>query len=141
MEDRVPSKVELLISYGQLQQRAGVLLLQSDAYKNQGDLASARTAFDELIAILNEQLRVAQTNNAHYPDSPFDLPPIAGPLLNAMLTQADVCEALADWEKAEALRKAALEISRLGNYAEAERAPVPCWSAFRRRGRTPRLSL
>ena len=82
MEDRVPSKVELLMAYGQLQQRAGVLLMQSDAYKNQGDLASAHIAFDELIATLNEQLRVAQTNNVHYPDSPFDLPSIVDPLLS-----------------------------------------------------------
>ena len=124
MEDQVPSKFELLMGYGQLQLQAGVLLMQSDAYKNQGDLASANTAFDELIASLKEQLRVARTNNAHYPDSPFDLPTIVDPLLNAMLTQADVCETLANWEKAESLRKTALEISEqyLPPESTAERA-------------------
>jgi CHAT domain-containing protein/tetratricopeptide (TPR) repeat protein len=107
MDEGIPSKTDILLAYARVGQNIAALLFQSDAHKNAGDLPAALAAYDALIAALKQQLQIALLNNGYYPDSPFELPPIVDPLLNTILTQADVCEALADWDRAEALRNEA----------------------------------
>jgi CHAT domain-containing protein len=123
MDEPIPSKVEILLKSVELQQRAMALLFSSDAYKDRGDLPAAVTAYEQLIAALGGQLDLALQNNRYYPESPIEIPPIANPLLNAMLTEADVLEALGHLPQAEARREAALQLSEtyLGQQGEAER--------------------
>lgn len=111
MNARIPSKPDILFAFFQLQQQASKLLFSGEGYKNKGDLGAALVAYEQLIVTLQQQLELAELNNQHYPDSPFDILPIVHPLLNAMLVQADVFEALGDLEKAEKAREEAMRIS------------------------------
>jgi len=123
MNDRVLPKSEILTGLFQLQQRYSALLFQSEEYKNQGNLDAAIAAYDELITVLSQQLELVLLNNSHYPDSPFDIPPIVDPLLNAMTVQADLFEVVGNFEKAEELREKAISLSaeHLSKFATAER--------------------
>jgi CHAT domain-containing protein len=111
MREEIPDKTQILLAYAQAGQAVAPLMFQSDALKNQGNLPAARQAYDQLISVLKQQLQIVLLNNQHYPDSPYDLPPILEPLLNAMQIQADLCDALADWERAEALREESLALA------------------------------
>jgi CHAT domain-containing protein/predicted negative regulator of RcsB-dependent stress response len=107
----VPSKLELLMAIFEPQKRAARLMLESDALKNAGKLREAVPAYDQLIAALEKQLELAELNNQHYADSPFEVQPIVSQLVDALLTQADVIEALGDLQKAESVRERALCLS------------------------------
>ena len=84
------SKLDILQKFFQLQQKATGLLLESDSKKNRGELTAAMADYDELIITLRKQLELALHNNSLYPESPFEIPLIVGPLINAMLTLSDV---------------------------------------------------
>lgn len=112
MDREVPSKAGILFAFLQLQQKASTLLFSSEGYKNQGELDAALVAYEQLITTLRRQLELAELNNLHYTDSPFDIPPILDPLLNAMLVQADVFEAVGNLEKGEELREQTILLSK-----------------------------
>ena len=105
------------------------MLFNSEQYKNKGDLSAAIVAYEQLTATLKQQFELAELNNLHYPDSPFDILPIVNPLLNAMLVKADVFEAEGDLEKAEEAREEAMRISEKYlsqvDVAERERQRAP----------------
>lgn len=111
MNNHVPSKIEILGTFMNLQFRATPLLFTSDSQKSAGHLKEAVESYRQLIGVFRQQLEVAELNNRHYPDTPFDLPPIVGPLLNAQLTLADVLEGLGEHREAEALRDEAVTLS------------------------------
>lgn len=111
MKKGIPSKSEILIENFQLQRASAAFLFQSEQYKNEGDLDSALTAYERLIDTLNEQIKLARLNNEHYPDTPLDVTLIVNPMLDAMMTLADVVETTGDIEKAEELREKAIALS------------------------------
>lgn len=76
----------------------------SDRQKSSGSLKEAADSYRQLIDVLHQQMEVVTLNNCHYADTPFELPPIVEPLLNAQLTLADVLEGLGEHRQAEALR-------------------------------------
>ena len=49
-----PSKYEILQKLSQLQGQLPILMVQSEQYKNSGDIVAARVTYDELIAILSQ---------------------------------------------------------------------------------------
>jgi len=111
MKEGIPSKYEILIETFQLQQASPALLLQSEQYKNEGNLDAAITAYGQLIDNFKEQIKLAMLNNEHYPDTPLDVTLLVNPMLNAMMTLADVNETMGDLEKAEELREKAIALS------------------------------
>jgi len=111
MSEKIPTKLEILSAFISLQSRATSLLFTSDRQKSSGSLKEAAESYRQLIDVLHQQMEVAILNNRHYADTPFDLPPIVEPLLNAQLTLADVLEGLGEHRKAEALRDDAVILS------------------------------
>jgi tetratricopeptide (TPR) repeat protein len=82
----------------------------SQLQKN-GEFNSAVEAYDRLIGTSKEQLQMALLHNQHYQHA-IDIYPIVQPLLNAMFVQADILESTKNLQKAERLRKEALELSQ-----------------------------
>ena len=111
MSEKIPTKLEILSVFISLQSRATSLLFTSDRQKSSGSIKEAAESYRQLIDILRQQMEVATLNNRHYADTPFDLPPIVEPLLNAQLTLADVWEGLGEHRQAEALRDDAITLS------------------------------
>ena len=108
MSEKTPTKLEILSAFASLQSRAMSLLFTSDRQKSAGSLEEAAESYRQLIEVLQQQMEIARLNNRHYPDTPFELPPIVEPLLNAQLTLADVLEGLGEHRRAEALRDEAV---------------------------------
>lgn len=119
----IPSKMELLLAIFQLQQRASALLSSSEDLKNRGDLLHATPECEQLADALRRQLELSETHNRYYPNSPFELQPVARSLINTLMVQADLVEAKRDLRRAEALREEALRLSAgyLGEVDTAER--------------------
>lgn len=106
------AKLKALIELGQLQIKVGGLLVQAEMAKASGDYATAHAVYEEYIANTRTYLQAALDHNSQFPQSPFDIPPIAQPLVNALMVHADIVQALGDRTAAEALRKEALAVSR-----------------------------
>ncbi len=111
MSESVPSKLEILGAFMALQSRATPLLFTSDSQKSSGRLKEAAESYRQLIEVLRQEINIAELNNRHYPETPFDLPPIVEPLLNAQLTLADVLEGLGERQQAETFRDEAVTLS------------------------------
>jgi CHAT domain-containing protein len=111
MNDGAPSKLDILGAFITLQSRATPLLFMSESQKSSGYLKEAAESYRQLTEVLRQQLEIAELNNRHFPETPFDLPPIVEPLVNAQLTLADVMEALRDHRGADALRDKAVTLS------------------------------
>lgn len=103
-----PSKEQLLFAMLPLQQAATGLLLKAEMLKMQGDLPAAIEAYEQLISNSRAYLALAEQNNSLYPESPFDIPPLGNPILDALLTQADLLEIIGDRARAEAQREEAV---------------------------------
>lgn len=118
-----PLKSEILLQYSKLQEQLPILMVQSEQYKNAGNLVATQAAYDQLIAITSQQLELERLNNLHYPDSPFELSSTVNTLLNFLLMQADVLETLREFDRAEELRTKAAALSKeyLSPSAQAER--------------------
>lgn len=84
-------------------------MLKSEALKNAGRLQDAAAAYDELIIALGQQLEL---NNQLYGESLAETRPIISQLISALLTQADVVEALGDLLKAEGIRDRSIGLSQ-----------------------------
>ncbi len=115
-------KLKSLHDLFQLQKQVGGLFFQAEAVKASGDYITARPVYDEYVAESKVYLLASLDFNNRFPSSPYDIPPIAQPLVNALLVQADMVHAVGDRETAEGLRKEALEVSRahLGRLGTAE---------------------
>ncbi|UCD57689.1 MAG: CHAT domain-containing protein [Candidatus Hydrogenedentota bacterium] len=105
-------KLKALLKMWQLQTEAADLFIQAEAAKASGDYETARPIYDDYIAKSKAYLQAALDFNNQFPESPYDIVPIAQPLVNAMMVQADVVQAIGDREAAKVLRKEAIEISR-----------------------------
>jgi len=107
----IPSKEELLLEMARVSKDKAILLQKAELTKNSGDLDSALKLYEELIAVGNEELRIALLHNRHY-EYPIDISYIVRPLLNSMLTLADLWEAKGgDIQQAEILQNEALELA------------------------------
>ena len=108
MSETIPTKLEILSAFASLQSRAMALLFTSDRQKSAGSLEEAAESYRQLIDVLQQQMEIARLNSHHYAGTPFELPPIVEPLLNAQLTLADVLEGLGEHRRADALRDEAV---------------------------------
>jgi CHAT domain-containing protein len=106
-----PTKFQLLKGILAAQQRSAQFMFQADALKNAGKLREAVPVYDQLVAALEKQLESAELNNQYYRDTPYDVKPIVGQLVNALLTEADVIETLGDPPNAERLRERSMSLS------------------------------
>jgi len=107
------TKYEALINLAQLQATVGGLFSQAEATKAAGDYDAAHSVYQTYIAESRAYLQANLDFNKEFPDSSNEIPSIAQPLVNALMVDADIAQALGDRGTAEALRKEALEISRL----------------------------
>jgi tetratricopeptide (TPR) repeat protein len=107
------AKLESLLKLAQLQTKVGGLFFQAEAAKASGDYAVAHSVYQAYIADSRTYLQAALDFTRQFPDLPQEIPPIAQPLVNALMVDADIGQALGDRATAEALRKEALEISRV----------------------------
>lgn len=87
------------------------LMFSAHALKTQGRIHEAEVAYQQLEAALRTLLEITEAHNAEYPDSPMEVEPIFGQLVNAITTRADLLEALGDRSAAGALRTEALHLS------------------------------
>lgn len=106
------AKLEALISLSRLQAEVGGLFFRAESAKASGDYGAAHSAYQSYIVAGRAYLQAALDFNERFPESPNEIRPIAQPLVNALMTDADVAQALGERAAAEALRKEALEISR-----------------------------
>lgn len=102
-------KPEILLASIAAQRKAAEWMLKSEALKNAGQLQDAAAAYDELIIALEQRLEL---NNKLYGESLAENRPIISQLINALLTQADVVEALGDFAKAEGIRNRSIGLSQ-----------------------------
>ncbi len=107
------AKLESLLKLAQLQTKVGGLFFQAEAAKASGDYGTAHSVYQAYIADSRTYLQAALDFTKQFPDLPQEIPPIAQPLVNALMVDADIRQALGDRATAEALRKEALEISRV----------------------------
>ncbi len=115
-------KLEALLAVARLQSAVGSRFVLAEAAKSTGDFAAAHPAYQEYIAESRLYLKDTLDFNTRFPESPFELPPIVRPLVNALMVDADITYALGDRAAAEALREEALLLSQthLGKRGTAE---------------------
>lgn len=118
MEDRFTALRDLAA----LQARAGSGFVHAEAIRLQNDYPAASVAYQDYLGTSRAYLAAAATFNLRFPASPFDLRPIAQPLVNALMVGADIEAALGNRDAAEALRAEALSVSRthLGRTGSAD---------------------
>jgi CHAT domain-containing protein len=118
-------KLAALLEVGRLQMEVAGSFFQAEESKALGDYSAAGPRYEEYVAKSRAFLEATLEFNERFPDSPYELLPVR-PLVNALMVQADIVQALGDREKAEALRDEAVKYSRehLGKAgtADAERA-------------------
>jgi CHAT domain-containing protein len=96
-----------------LQSQAAAAMFEADRLKSAGDLQAASAAFDRRVAVLRSLLQETLVWNEAPPTGvPMDVLPTANQLLDAMLTQADVVEAMGERPRAERLRDEARALAQ-----------------------------
>ncbi len=106
------AKLKALIELSQLQTKVGGLFVQAEMAKAAGDYTAAHAIYEEYIVNTRIYLRANLDYNSQFPESSSDILPIVRPLVNALMVDADIVQALGNRAAAEALRQEALEISR-----------------------------
>lgn len=116
------AKLKALLELGHLQSQVGSLFARAETIKLTGAYDAAHTAFDRYIAGGRAYLKAICDFNARFPESPFTLPEVVQPLINALMVDADIVHSLGKRAAAEALRQEALDLSRayLGRRGTAE---------------------
>lgn len=107
------TKLESMLNLAQLQTKVRGLFYQAEETKASGDYGAAQSVYQTYIADSRTYLQAALDFTKQFPDLPQEIPPIAQPLVNALMVDADIVQALGDRRAAEVLRKEALEISRV----------------------------
>jgi CHAT domain-containing protein/tetratricopeptide (TPR) repeat protein len=115
-------KLNALLRIGELQLKAGTLMIHSEAVKRSGDWNKAHVVYQDYIATQQSLMAAALDHNEKFPDSPYEIPPIANTLVNALMVGADIVQSLGRRKEAEGLRQEALRTSRthLGREGTAE---------------------
>jgi hypothetical protein len=112
----IKSKSGALFELAWLQMEAEKLLSRAEEAKLDSDLDATHAAFQRYIARARAYLKATLEFNARFPESPFTLPKIVRPLVNALMVDADIVWALGSRAAADHLREQALQLSR--NYLD-----------------------
>ncbi|MEO8449505.1 MAG: hypothetical protein ABI647_06935, partial [Gemmatimonadota bacterium] len=104
-------KGERLIRIAALMRQAMPLLLTADRLKIQGHIPEAEAALGQLVTSLSTQLEETLEHDRRYPATAFGVGSVVNQLLDALLTRADLVEALGHPDQAEALRNRAMSLS------------------------------
>lgn len=123
-EDTQQARFADLVAVSELQGRAFAAFAHAETAKRGHDDTAALTAYRAYLEAADEHLQSTLQFNARHPDSPFALPPVAQPLVNALLVAADLEQGAGDALRAQALRDRALALSRehLGHSGSVESA-------------------
>jgi CHAT domain-containing protein/tetratricopeptide (TPR) repeat protein len=118
----IEAKMGALLERARLAPELGNLFIAAERLKLSGDYAAAHAAYQTYLAHSRADLKATLDFNARFPESPFTVPEIARPLVNALMVDADIVQALGDRAAAELLRQEALDVSRthLGRRGTAE---------------------
>jgi CHAT domain-containing protein len=106
-------KLESLRKLSRIQAKVIDLFFQAETMKASGDYGAAQSVYQAYITDTRIYLQAALDFNKQFPDSPQEIPPIAQPLVNALMVDADILQSMGDRTTAESLRKEALEVSRI----------------------------
>jgi CHAT domain-containing protein/predicted Zn-dependent protease len=102
------------------------LFFHAETTKNQNDYVAASAAYREYVQAARTHLRQTIDFNSCFPESPFGVPEVAQPLVNALMVSADVESSLGQRNAAEAMRIEASALSReylgRGGTADTKRA-------------------
>lgn len=109
---QMEAKLRALLELGQLQLRVGSLFAHAEAVKLTRDYAAAHAGYTEYIAASRAYLKATVDFNALFPESPYTVPDVARPLVNALMVAADIAYSLGDRAASEALRMDAIDLSR-----------------------------
>lgn len=112
MEDRQSTKFDLLLQLNELMLKIPGMLFTLDSEKNAGHLSEAISIAEDLVSNLRSILDLHCKNNALFPDSPFESSSTVNIIINTLLTQADLYEAIGTPDKADSIRNEAMSISR-----------------------------
>ena len=115
-------KLSALLKMGQLQTAVSALFFQAETAKATGDYETARPIYEDYVAKSLAYLQASLKFNRKFPESPWDIVPIAQPMVNALLVLADLVQAVGDRETANTLRQEAGDLSEahLGSSGSAE---------------------
>jgi CHAT domain-containing protein len=118
----IEAKIGALLELARLSPELGNLFIAAERLKLSGDYAAANATYQTYLAHSRAYLKATLDFNARFPESPFTVPEIARPLVNALMVDADIVQALGDRAAAELLRQEALDVSRthLGRRGTAE---------------------
>ena len=104
-------KLSALLKMGQLQTAVSALFFHAETAKASGDYETARPIYEDYVAKSLAYLQASLKFNRKFPESPWDIPPIVQPLVNALLVLADLVQALGDRKAAGILRQEAVDLS------------------------------
>jgi CHAT domain-containing protein len=120
------ARLGALLELARFQPELGSLFINAEQLKLGGDFGAAHAAYQRYIAQSRVYLKATIDFNARFPGPPLTLPEIVQPLINALMVDADIVQALGDRVAAGHLRDEALQVSstHLGRRgtAEAERS-------------------
>jgi CHAT domain-containing protein len=108
------NKLESLGNLFQLRTKVSSLFAKAEAVKAFGNYRATQPVYQEFITESRIYLQAVLDFNQQFPDElPQETPPIAQPLVNALMVYADIVQSMGDRTTAESLRKEALEVSRI----------------------------
>ena len=81
----------------------GNLFIAAERLKLSGDYAAAHAAYQTYLARSRADLKATLDFNARFPESPFTVPEIAQQLVNALMVDADIVQALGGRVSAESV--------------------------------------
>ncbi len=109
-QKEVPGKLQLMMQMFELEKKMMAAMLEADRLKRAGDLIAAKAKYREQIERGREHLDLLLLHNQHHPP-PFEIVPAVQPVVDAMLTLADVLQSLGELENANLERENALKLS------------------------------
>jgi tetratricopeptide (TPR) repeat protein len=113
---------EMLLQLAGQQGRVMRTMTEAELLKAAGDAPRAHAAYQAHLDVSREYLKGIEAYNRAYPETPFTVPDVVQPIVNALLTTADVASALGKQQEAQRLRTEAQVLVRtyLGAKAQAE---------------------
>jgi CHAT domain-containing protein len=116
------TRLGAILALGQLQAEVFTAFARAEAAKSSGDYQAARPIYDRYVAEARTFLDATLAFNREFPDSPYEVPPVAQPFINALMVCADLADGLGERDAAGRMRQEALDVARahLGRDATAD---------------------
>ena len=116
------TRLAAILAIGQQQANAFTAFARAEAAKSGGDYRAARPVYEHYVAEARTFLEATLAFNREFPDSPYDVPPVAQPLVNALMVCADIVDGVGARDAAGRMRQEALDVARthLGRDATAD---------------------